>query len=69
MFRGLGFFLDFYSQLITMDHWKLSPPVYLVSQVDYETNVSDEIDQKTKNVVNTRFFLRIFSQFISTTGS
>ena len=32
----------------------------LVTHGDHGTSVSDKIDQKTKNVVNTRFFLRIF---------
>ena len=34
-----------------------------------QCSVSDEIDQKTKVDQNTCFFLRFFSQFISTTGS
>ena len=34
--------------------------MYLVTHGDHGTSVSDKIDQKTKNVVNTRFFLRIF---------
>ena len=36
----------------------LPPP--LVTHSDHGTNVSDRIVQKTKTVVNTRFFLRIF---------
>ena len=34
--------------------------MYLVTHGDHGTSGSDKIDQKTKNVVNTRFFLRIF---------
>ena len=35
--------------------------MYLVANGDHGTSVSDKIVQKTKNVVDTRFFLRIFS--------
>ena len=34
--------------------------MYLVTHCDHGTSVSDKIVQKTKNVVNTRFFLRFF---------
>ena len=34
--------------------------MYLVTHGDHGTSVSDKIVQKTKNVVNSRFFLRIF---------
>ena len=61
MLWTLGFFLEFFSQLIsTTGSWD-SPPVYRVTHCDHGTSVSDKIVQKTKNVVNTRFFLRIFS--------
>ena len=60
MLWTLGFFLEFFSQLIsTTGSWD-GPPVYLVTHGDHGTSRSDKIDQKTKNVVNTGFFLRIF---------
>ena len=31
--------------------------MYLVTHGDHGSSVSDKIDQKTKNVVDTRFFL------------
>ena len=34
--------------------------MYLVTHGDHGTSGSDKIAQKTKNVVNTRVFLRIF---------
>ena len=34
--------------------------MYLVTHGDHGTSVSDKINQKTKKVANTRFFLRIF---------
>ena len=34
--------------------------MYLVAKGDHGTSVSDKIVQKIKNVVDTRFFLRIF---------
>ena len=34
--------------------------MYLVTNGDHGTSVSDKIVQKIKNVVNSRFFLRIF---------
>ena len=34
--------------------------MYLVTHGDHGTNGCDKIDQKTKNVVNTGFFLRLF---------
>ena len=34
--------------------------MYLVANGDHGTSVSDKIVQKIKNVVNSRFFLRIF---------
>ena len=35
--------------------------MYLVTNGDHGTSVSGKIVQKIKNVVNSRFFLRIFS--------
>ena len=62
--RTLGFFLDFFPQLIlTTGSWD-SSPVCLVpcgDHGDHGTSVSDEIDQKTKVGQNTWFFLRFFS--------
>ena len=40
-------------------NWE-SLPMYMVTHGDHGTSVSDKIVQKTKNVVNFRFFLRIF---------
>ena len=34
--------------------------MYQVTHGDHGTSASDKIVQKTKNVVNSRFFLRIF---------
>ena len=34
--------------------------MYVVTHGDHGTSVSNKIVQKTKNVVNSRFFLRIF---------
>ena len=62
--RTLGFFLEFFPQLIlTTGSWD-SLPVYLVTcgdHGDHGTSVSDEIDQKTKVGQNTWFFLIFFS--------
>ena len=60
MLWTLGFFLESFSQLIsTTGSWD-SLPMYMVTHGDHGTSVSDKIVQKTKNVVNFRFFLRIF---------
>ena len=69
--RALGFFLEFFSQLIsTTGSWD-SPRVYQVTHGDHGTSasVSDKIDKKTKVGQNNRLFLRIFSYQILTTGS
>ena len=58
--RTLVFFLDFSSA--HFDHCKQKQAAYAPGDYgDYGTNVSDEIDQKTKVVQKTCFFLRFFS--------
>ena len=70
--QNTWFFLRFFS-LANFDHRKLRQatcaPGDHGDHGDHGTSVSDENDQKTKVVKNTRFFLRFFPQLISTTGS
>ena len=67
--RTLGFFLDFFPQLIlTTRSWD-SLPVCLVTMVTMGPVRLTKLTRKRKLVRTLDFFLEIFSQLISTTGS